>query len=296
MGGGFLLSHCSSQGLTPTVRHACLAEVAVSGAVVPIDGYPVSVLEAAWRKRGGSARLEKGILTLTSTDRLTGRTNVVRLEVQPGAQPLHSDQCGPDVLVVSRMALNGQVASEMDTQDGLFPLVENAAAEVGLKEPVLPQAPEPPPGPVSAIQAPPTSGPPGAPMISAPAPWASVAPQTPTAQPAAASAGYSTVYRTCMATGDAAQGVTSAVMSCTGEELARQDAALNQSYRSLMGQLPAGQGAALKAQERVWIRTRDAQCHQQMEDAGGTLGAEVYSKCELDQTVSRGAALAKMAR
>ena len=135
LAGGFLLSHCSSQGLTPAVRHACLAEVAVSGAVVPIDGYPVSVLEAAWRKRGGSARLEKGILTLTSTDRLTGRTNVVRLEVQPGAQPLHSDQCGPDVLVVSRMALNGQVASEMDMQDGLFPFVENAAAEVGLKKP-----------------------------------------------------------------------------------------------------------------------------------------------------------------
>ena len=109
-------------------------------------------------------------------------------------------------------------------------------------------------------------------------------------------AGYTPAYRTCMATGDAAAGVTSAVMSCTGDELARQDAALKQRYRALMTQLPAGQGAELRAQERVWIRTRDAQCHQQMEEAGGTPGAEVYSKCELDQTVSRVAALANMAR
>ena len=64
-----------------------------------------------------------------------------------------------------------------------------------------------------------------------------------------------------------------------------------------MVRLPAGQGMTLKLQERAWIKGRDAECHQQMEDAGdGTLGALTYSKCELDQTISCVAMLAKLSR
>ena len=112
----------------------------------------------------------------------------------------------------------------------------------------------------------------------------------------AGSDGYSAAYRTCMTSGEAASGVTVAVMSCTGDELARQDATLNQLYRGAMVRLPTAQGASLKAQERAWIKSRDAQCHQQMEDAGGGTLSEVdYSKCELDQTVSRVATLSRLA-
>ena len=49
----------------------------------------------------------------------------------------------------------------------------------------------------------------------------------------AVEARYSAAYRTCLATGDAAKGVTSGLLDCNGAEIDRQDARLNRTYRSL---------------------------------------------------------------
>ena len=133
---GVLLSHCGGSSLSPGARHACLAAGA-AGAIVPIDGYPLSALEDAVRKRGGQARMDGDILQLSTKDALTGRANVVRLEMQPVASAETSDQCGPKTTVVQRLAVNGQVATGLDMQDALFTLVHAAAQELGLAQPQM---------------------------------------------------------------------------------------------------------------------------------------------------------------
>jgi uncharacterized protein YecT (DUF1311 family) len=74
-----------------------------------------------------------------------------------------------------------------------------------------------------------------------------------------ASAQYSPAYDTCVnAAGSDAANLT----VCAQTELNRQDARLNQMYRKRMTQL-AGDAAAvtsLRADERKWIRARDAKC------------------------------------
>ena len=294
---GALLSHCHGAGLPADARQACLAESS-GGAVVPVNGYPVSLIEDGERRRGGSVSLHDGVMVLTDHDRLTGRTNVMRFEVQPGATGYRSDQCGPATLVITRLATDGQVVDGLEMQDLVVAMVKTYAAETGAQIPV-----EADQHPIStaSLQAAPTGT---KPSVSGPAPAAPMVPASPsmvpqpTAQVAGAldaSGGYSAAYRTCMASDDARSGVTVALMNCTGDELARQDATLNRLYRAAMARLPAGQGASLKTQERSWIKSRDAQCHQQIEDAGGgTLSEVVYSKCELDQTVHRVATLSRL--
>ena len=298
LAGGVLLSHCGGTGLPADIRHTCLAESA-GGAVVPLNGYPVSLIEDGERKRGGSVSLHDGVLVLTDHDRLTGRTNVMRFQVEPGASAYRSDQCGPKTLVVTRLASDGQIVEGLEMQDLLVAMVKTYAAETGARDPV-----EADQHPIStaSLQAAPARMEPSAsglaPAQPAPPAGPSMVPQpgAPENSVTGAAGGYSAAYRTCMASGEAASGVTVAVMSCTGDELARQDATLNQLYRAAMARLPTGAGASLKAQERAWIKSRDAQCHQQMEDAGGgTLSEVVYSKCELDQTITRVATLSRLA-
>src|SRR5437868_4258893 len=64
---------------------------------------------------------------------------------------------------------------------------------------------------------------------------------------------YSRDYRQCMATGEAANGITGAIMDCNGAEIYRQDARLNQAYNMVMMRLGASQKATLRAFERSWI-------------------------------------------
>jgi uncharacterized protein YecT (DUF1311 family) len=99
-----------------------------------------------------------------------------------------------------------------------------------------------------------------------------------------------------MATGEAAGGVTSAILDCAGAETARQDARLNQIYKAVMDRMPPDQQAQLRTSERDWIKSRDSTCKAAMGDeAEGTLGAVIYAQCILKQEAARIAYLASPA-
>ena len=75
----------------------------------------------------------------------------------------------------------------------------------------------------------------------------------------AASAQYSAAYDTCV---HAAGSDTTNLTVCAQTELNRQDARLNQMYRKRITQLAGSPSAttSLRADERKWIRARDAKC------------------------------------
>lgn len=100
--------------------------------------------------------------------------------------------------------------------------------------------------------------------------------------------GTTATFDRCMTTGDAARGVTVAMMDCLGQEIDRQDAALNRTYRAMMARLAPAAGARLRASERAWIVRRNARCHDAADQAdGGSLAGILYNQCVLDETIAR---------
>jgi uncharacterized protein YecT (DUF1311 family) len=113
---------------------------------------------------------------------------------------------------------------------------------------------------------------------------ASVVPVSDAAVEAALTAGY----RRCMATGAAAEGVTSGIMDCLGAEIDRQDDRLNRTYRELMGRLPPARKTTLRNLQRAWIRQRDEGCAAEPEaQAGGSIAAITHNDCILRETTRR---------
>ena len=115
---------------------------------------------------------------------------------------------------------------------------------------------------------------------------------TPEAANAAAdpnAAAYSADYNACMAAGDAAQGVTSAMQDCTNAEIDRQDQTLNATYKRVMAAAADdGERAQLRDAERKWIKARDATCTSTAADeGGGSMATVAYSDCELSQRIAR---------
>ena len=99
---------------------------------------------------------------------------------------------------------------------------------------------------------------------------------------------YSNTYNRCMNTGLAAQGVTSGIMDCSGSEIRRQDARLNQTYTQVMARSSPRQKTKLRASERAWITKRDTGCQQETAPLdGGTLAMILFSGCVLDETIRR---------
>jgi uncharacterized protein YecT (DUF1311 family) len=100
--------------------------------------------------------------------------------------------------------------------------------------------------------------------------------------------GTSATYNACMASGDAARGITLGINNCTGAEIDRQDAALNRTYKAVLARLSPARQADLRAAERKWIPARDRRCTREMGDeAGGTLGDIMYRNCILYETINR---------
>lgn len=99
---------------------------------------------------------------------------------------------------------------------------------------------------------------------------------------------YTRDYDRCLKTGDAAKGVTSAMMDCIGLEVDRQDARLNQTYKTAMARLnPAGK-TRLRTAQRGWIKQRDARCRREADAVGGgSMSGISYSSCILDETIKR---------
>jgi uncharacterized protein YecT (DUF1311 family) len=95
-------------------------------------------------------------------------------------------------------------------------------------------------------------------------------------------------FRTCMASGDAAQGITSSMMDCLGTEIDLQDARLNQAYKMVMMRLGPAAKTRLRASERTWIKARNVDCKRSAaRDGGGTASALGYNSCILDATIKR---------
>ncbi len=106
--------------------------------------------------------------------------------------------------------------------------------------------------------------------------------------PAPVERALSREYNDCMARDAAAAGVTPAMRECTGTELARQDARLNQAYRMTMQRLPKARQAKLRTAQRAWIRQRDRTCTREaMPFHGGTMAPLTHGQCALRETIAR---------
>lgn len=99
---------------------------------------------------------------------------------------------------------------------------------------------------------------------------------------------YSNEYNRCMNTGLAADGVTSGIMDCSGNEIRRQDARLNEAYKMVMARSTPQQKTTLRTSERNWIGQRNKGCEKVTAPLeGGTLAMIIYSGCILDETIKR---------
>ena len=104
---------------------------------------------------------------------------------------------------------------------------------------------------------------------------------------------HSAAYETCMATGDAAKGVTAAMADCVIAELRIEDARLNAVYKTVIAGLDDAGQENLRQTQRAWITERDRRCKAQA--AGGTIDRINIPACVLDVTIERTKQLEAMA-
>ena len=109
--------------------------------------------------------------------------------------------------------------------------------------------------------------------------------------PPLAAADMTQEYLRCM---DKSGGVTAAMLECTNDEKARQDALLNQNYKTLMSKLSAKRKKMLLEAQRAWIRFRDANCSFYFDPEGGTAALLVGNGCFLQATVDRAKELSNL--
>ncbi len=106
---------------------------------------------------------------------------------------------------------------------------------------------------------------------------------------------YTKAYDRCLNTGDAARGVDPAMQQCNADELARQDARLNQAYGAAMARLSPAARADLRLHERAWIRHRDQVCQRYAPNgSNGTIAYLEYAICQIDETIRRTIRLEKL--
>ncbi|KJV36473.1 hypothetical protein VI08_04785 [Luteibacter yeojuensis] len=104
----------------------------------------------------------------------------------------------------------------------------------------------------------------------------------------AAEPGLRPAYQQCI---DATGGVTPDIKKCMSAEYAFQDRRLNNTYRTLMASLHGDAVVALRAEERAWIKEKEAKC-----DAGrepGQADELAAYDCSVTQTAKRAAELEK---
>ena len=121
-------------------------------------------------------------------------------------------------------------------------------------------------------------------------------PSVETLSPDEIAARYSAQYQKCMSQGGAEDGVTSSILDCKQDELARQDQALNQIYKRVSdGATDAASRTRLVQIERGWLKAKAAMCSSEMADAGeGTASTIGQLDCELRLTARRRAYLERM--
>jgi uncharacterized protein YecT (DUF1311 family) len=105
---------------------------------------------------------------------------------------------------------------------------------------------------------------------------------------------YSARYARCLGAGDAAKGVTPAMVGCINQEYDRQDTRLNAAYQAAMTRLSPKSQEALRAEQRAWIKRRDSGCEENL--SGGTIDMIERAECHLSMTAVRAVELERMAK
>ena len=95
---------------------------------------------------------------------------------------------------------------------------------------------------------------------------------------------FSQAYDTCM---DQSGGVTSAMLTCSADELRRQDTRLNQAYQRTLDASRPERKQKLREAERAWIVYRNTSCSLLAEFQGGTMASISVSDCILQLTAER---------
>ena len=97
----------------------------------------------------------------------------------------------------------------------------------------------------------------------------------------------------CLDSGEAAQGVTTAMAACLGAEYERQDARLNRAYQAAMARQDEAQKGQLRQAQRAWIRYRDESCREGA--TGGTIDRLNGPSCMIERTKQRAGELEALA-
>ena len=97
--------------------------------------------------------------------------------------------------------------------------------------------------------------------------------------------GTSKEYSDCLH--KAVEGTWADMFECNGDELDRQDARLNNTYKKLMSKLSPDRKKALLKAQRAWIKFREANCDSWLNPYGGTAARINASGCLLTMTATR---------
>jgi uncharacterized protein YecT (DUF1311 family) len=75
---------------------------------------------------------------------------------------------------------------------------------------------------------------------------------------------------------------------CFVAEFARQDAALNRTWKATLARLPVVEHEPLTIAQRKWVADRDPFCTAQSDQfSGGTIAPVVYVDCRVELTIRR---------
>ena len=98
----------------------------------------------------------------------------------------------------------------------------------------------------------------------------------------------------CMDSGEAAEGVTAAMVDCLGDEIELQDVRLNATYKAVMATLDDAGKRRLRESQRSWIESRDESCDRASdEENDGSLEFVTSNTCILNKTIERSSWLEK---
>ncbi len=109
---------------------------------------------------------------------------------------------------------------------------------------------------------------------------------------AAGETAHSKDFTACMETSG---GVTSVMLECSDQEIARQDVRLNKAFHALMKATPAKRQKQLRDVQRLWIAYRKANCDFYEDPDKGTSAAIATSSCFLSATAARAKELEELA-
>jgi uncharacterized protein YecT (DUF1311 family) len=96
-------------------------------------------------------------------------------------------------------------------------------------------------------------------------------------------------YLACM---DNAGGVTSEMLDCIGAEMKRQDAQLNENYKTLMSKVSKKRKGELQEAQRAWIKFRELNCNFYADE--GSIAQVAVNDCYLDATTDRAKELKRL--